>query len=205
MRSALDNTGLTWTHLASTKLIEDQWRRPLTWWVFAGVTAASLTLSSPANASTLAPAVTAIPATIPIGATLRADHGPNAQIRALKVASGLTWAQFAGLFGVTRRAVHFWVEGGRMSADHLARLERIRLVLDRLGGGTSVEARSALFTVDETGRTPFASLVAEAHRSEERQRAEAAALGFEESLSGVGVPGRPVATEDFRGIRPRSW
>jgi hypothetical protein len=48
-------------------------------------------------------------------------------------------------------------------------------------------------------------LVAEVNRSSERPGAEASPLGFEETLAGVGVPGEPVATEDFHGITPRDW
>lgn len=41
--------------------------------------------------------------------------------------SGLTWEQIAKLFTVSRRSVHLWLSGGRMSArneEHLVALER---------------------------------------------------------------------------------
>src|SRR6266542_2454198 len=40
-------------------------------------------------------------------------------VRHLYEASGLTWEQLARLFGVSRRAVHNWANGGRMTARHV--------------------------------------------------------------------------------------
>lgn len=46
-----------------------------------------------------------------------ARHLPPAdQIRDLHSRSGLTWTQLGSLFGVSRRAVHHWANGGRMNA-----------------------------------------------------------------------------------------
>lgn len=199
------NVEPTWTHVAPSSISEEQRRRPLPLLVLVGVTAASLTVSTPVVVSEPVPTVTAIPASAAAGGALAGDHALGHQVRALKEASGLTWAQFAGFFGVTRRAVHFWAEGGRMSADHVARLERVRRALDQAGGSTPAEARAALFTAGSSARTPFAELIAEVNRSKERPATEASPLGSEESLAGVEVPGTPVATEDVHGITPRDW
>ena len=40
-------------------------------------------------------------------------------IRSIYERSGLTWEQLARLFGVSRRAVHSWASGSRVSARHL--------------------------------------------------------------------------------------
>lgn len=40
-------------------------------------------------------------------------------IRTIYERSGLTWEQLARLFGVSRRAVHSWASGSRVSARHL--------------------------------------------------------------------------------------
>jgi transcriptional regulator with XRE-family HTH domain len=205
MTRTMDQADLTWTHSVSSSTTEEQRWRPSTLLAVAGMTAATFTVSGLATAVVPTPVITAIPASAAIGIGIRADHAVGAQVRALKLASGLTWAQFAGLFGVTRRAVHFWAEGGRISADHVARLERVRQALDSAGGSTPAQTREALFTVDGRGITPFASLIAEVNRSTGRLIAEGSPLGFEETSTGLGVPGEPVATEDFHGVTPRAW
>jgi len=45
--------------------------------------------------------------------------------------------QVADLFGVSRRAVHFWVEGGNMAAYNVARLSIFRWSLRTLSGNAS--------------------------------------------------------------------
>lgn len=60
--------------------------------------------------------------------------------------SGLTWDQLARYFGVSRRAVHLWVAGGRMSASNEELLMHLVEVVESLAG-LSVEARrQALLT-----------------------------------------------------------
>src|SRR5262249_18751317 len=51
------------------------------------------------------------------------------RVRMLKLRSGFTWAQVAEMFGVSRRAVHLWVQGGNMSARHAVRLDQIQQVV----------------------------------------------------------------------------
>ena len=43
----------------------------------------------------------------------------------LRRISGLTWEQLAGLFGVSRRAVHFWASGKPLNATNHQRLMRV--------------------------------------------------------------------------------
>lgn len=49
-------------------------------------------------------------------------------LREIKEKSGLTWDQLAKGFGVSRRTVHMWMAGGKMSAGNQERL--IRLATD---------------------------------------------------------------------------
>jgi DNA-binding transcriptional regulator YiaG len=197
----LDRTGLTWTHAAPPAA---ERRRVPTGLLFlaAGVTAATCTMCAPALESDLS-SITAIPASQAVNVASVIQRGIGAQVRELKVSSGLTWAQFAALFGVTRRAVHFWVEGGKISADHLVRVERIRSELERVGGATPDKTRAALFSIGASGRTPFAALVAEV--TPEGSTPERSPLGVEEASVTVGVRGRAVATEEFTGIKLRKW
>jgi transcriptional regulator with XRE-family HTH domain len=168
----------------------------------AGVAGATLTMSSATVYVAVTPvgAITAIPASAGVGDAVSSDSVVGEQVRELKQASGLTWAQFAGLLGVTPRAVHFWVEGGRISADHLARLDRVRHAINEIAAAEPTATRAALFTVGADGRTPFARLIAEIHRGGEWEPSDRRPLGTLEAPSGIGAPGRPVATEDFVAI-----
>lgn len=78
----------------------------------------------------------------------------------LKHRSGLTWEQFGKLFGVSRRAVHHWADGGNLTAANLARLD---VVANRISHQTGLPAdvRAWLFSVDESGSTRFAVWVRE--------------------------------------------
>lgn len=49
--------------------------------------------------------------------------------------SGLTWDQLARYFGVSRRAVHLWAAGGRMSATNEELLAHLVFAVDRLYEG----------------------------------------------------------------------
>lgn len=57
------------------------------------------------------------PATLATAANVGADSVPTDQeeIRWVKDNSGLTWDQLGKIFGVSRRAVHLWANGGRMN------------------------------------------------------------------------------------------
>jgi DNA-binding transcriptional regulator YiaG len=67
-------------------------------------------------------------------------------LSALRRASGLTWEQLGRLFGVSRRAVHFWASGKPMAGTHEEHLRHaLALVLCRAGGPEQV--RGALLSV----------------------------------------------------------
>lgn len=93
-------------------------------------------------------------------------------VRRLKDRSGLSWDQLAALFGVTRRAVHFWVNGGNLSASHLVRLQRVVQVIDSLDAESPRERRAALIGAGAGGQSRFELLAAEVGaRSDRRGRA----------------------------------
>lgn len=76
-------------------------------------------------------------------------------IKTLRESSGMTWDQMARLFGVSRRAVHLWANGGRLNAvneEFLA--EALTLVQDLHGKGPD-ERRAQLFSPDEAGSSLF--------------------------------------------------
>ena len=120
------------------------------------------------------------------------------QIRDVKEATGLTWGQFADLFGVSRRSVHLWVGGGNISADHIARFEMIRAKISRLGTLTPIETRAALFTLGANGVSPYAELVAEISGPSSSYIARP--LGTGEQESNLGNPGTLIGSETIDDI-----
>lgn len=75
----------------------------------------------------------------------------------LRRISGLTWEQLAGLFGVSRRSVHFWASGKPLNATNHERLMRVLDVVRHADRGTARSTRAALLDAHE-GTTPFEML-----------------------------------------------
>lgn len=67
--------------------------------------------------------------------------------------SGLTWDQLSRLFGVTRRALHFWASGKAMTATHEEHLQRVLAVIRRLDRGSSSATRTLLLSTRRGGVT----------------------------------------------------
>lgn len=63
-------------------------------------------------------------------------------------ASGLTWDQLARYFGVSRRAVHLWVAGGRLSAANEELLAHLVRAVDAVRGLEPAVRRQALLRPD---------------------------------------------------------
>jgi hypothetical protein len=76
-------------------------------------------------------------------------------IAELRRLSGFTWDQLARLFGVTRRAVHFWASGKAMSATHEESLHRVLSAVRRIDRGSTAANRSLLLAVRDDGTIPF--------------------------------------------------
>ena len=67
----------------------------------------------------------------------------------LRRISGLTWEQLAGLFGVSRRSVHFWASGKPLNATNHERLMRVLDVVRYADRGTAGSTRAALLDARE--------------------------------------------------------
>lgn len=104
---------------------------------------------------------TSIPVRALAGATTSQDAAIARHVQELKERSGLSWAQVASLFGVTRRAVHFWVRGGNMTDDHLLRLERLGSAISVIDRSDPEATRAFLMAPDAGGVSMFSRLVAE--------------------------------------------
>lgn len=72
--------------------------------------------------------------------------GTAETIRRLKERSGLTWEQLSRVFGVSRRALHFWVNGGRLNAENAERLQVVESYVDSHDRGDPKATRDALLS-----------------------------------------------------------
>lgn len=108
-----------------------------------------------------------LPPRLPVMAA--AEHGPDGasadaapsdeeptsrDIVKLRRSSGLTWEQLAQLFGVSRRALHFWASGKPMSARNTEHLQRVVAVLQRVDRGSASANRATLLEPTQ-GVLPF--------------------------------------------------
>jgi len=118
-------------------------------------------------------------------ASLFTDHSTNTRhptgeasspadlVRKLRDATGLTWDQIARMFGVSRRAVHLWANGGKLSAANEELLVKANEIVARLPGESADEVRRELFRPQPGGglslydelRSRHASAPADINRS----------------------------------------
>lgn len=66
----------------------------------------------------------------------------------VKERSGLTWDQLGKVFGVSRRAVHLWANGGRMNETNAEVLRRFAAEVAAHEGGSPEQTRAALIAHD---------------------------------------------------------
>ncbi len=126
------------------------------------VSVSTTTLASAPPEPELA-AFRALDSTTP-GASVNAEGAPAASLAALRELSGLTWNQLARLFGVSRRAVHFWAEGRPLTPSHEEQLQRLLAVVQELDRGTP-RANRALLLVARPGEPMVFDLLAAARSS----------------------------------------
>lgn len=88
------------------------------------------------------------------------------EVRQLHGRSGLTWDQLARLFGVSRRAVHNWAAGGRLSAANAEFLSRLSQVIADRGDSEADETRAWLLTSIDGGVSRFDMLRQSRSRTE---------------------------------------
>lgn len=65
--------------------------------------------------------------------------------------SGLTWDQIARVFGVSRRSVHQWAAGGRLSAANQEHLALVHKAISDLSGVTPAERSQELLAQRRQG------------------------------------------------------
>lgn len=92
-----------------------------------------------------------------------------AAIAELRRRSGLTWEELAGLFGVSRRSVHFWASGKPMNSANEEVLNQLLHVVRYIDRGAGAATRSALASRHADGASPL-ELLAEGRYREVMQR-----------------------------------
>jgi DNA-binding transcriptional regulator YiaG len=76
----------------------------------------------------------------------------------LRRLTGFTWEQLARLFSVSRRSVHFWASGNKMTAANEEHLERVLATIRLIDRGSAHANRTALLAPRGDGVTPFEEL-----------------------------------------------
>lgn len=89
----------------------------------------------------------------PFSAESRSDRE---EVTWIKAHSGLTWDQLGKIFGVSRRAVHMWANGGRLNESNARRLRAFAAIIrgiesEMLNGSTPEKVRARLLEVQRDG------------------------------------------------------
>jgi DNA-binding transcriptional regulator YiaG len=92
--------------------------------------------------------------------SLQRAISPRRALHELRRLSGLTWNQLAELFGVSRRAVHFWASGQSLTEKHQKQLFELLKLIGDIDRGSARANRSALLNaVDDSVSTPFEQMI----------------------------------------------
>ena len=100
----------------------------------------------------LAKLITAV-TTLPVKSTQQA-------VNELRKLSGLTWEQFATLFNVSRRSVHFWASGEPLSSANEEKLNRTLDAVEYISSGSASSNRSLLMSIADDGKSYLELLAA---------------------------------------------
>lgn len=110
------------------------------------VGSANFATSSPVFLITEQPVPAAADVWTSLVADMSAAHvrGDQDELLWVKEHSGLTWDQLGRVFGVSRRAVHLWANGGRMNEANAESLRRFAAAVASHLGSSPEETRAAL-------------------------------------------------------------
>ncbi|HVQ96432.1 MAG TPA: hypothetical protein VMU51_35770 [Mycobacteriales bacterium] len=98
------------------------------------------------------------PIVVPSDAAIANTATEADQVRWLHEASGLTWDQLGRVFGVSRRAVHLWANGGRMNSINAQTLADLVAVVRELPARSPSDARAQLLAAGPDGRSKLDAL-----------------------------------------------
>lgn len=104
------------------------------------------------------PAVAGV-AVQPRTSDVRDLRSPADNIKALRELTGLTWEQIARLFGVSRRSVHHWAAGGKLSSGNEELLAEVVDLVRAIGASSPASVRHELFRMrPEVGMSMYDEL-----------------------------------------------
>lgn len=128
--------------------------------LYAGLFGAAMTLAAPTAGVTL-PSTRSVQLVQVWTSGVNAPASPDSAsaVRRLKERSGLSWQQLADAFGVSRRSLHFWVNGGNMAPSSEDRLRVLTQVVDGIRSARPAVVRHTLLTRGVDGRSPLEELV----------------------------------------------
>jgi transcriptional regulator with XRE-family HTH domain len=119
--------------------------------VFTG----TLSAVTPVDALALTSAATSgrtLPAA-PTPAVPAVSHSAAEILNRLRRVSGLSWGDIASAVGVSRRAVHLWLNGGRVAGAHMTRLLALQRLVAAYETGDPRQTRTRLLQADASGRS----------------------------------------------------
>jgi DNA-binding transcriptional regulator YiaG len=85
-------------------------------------------------------------------------------VRSLHRRSGLTWDELAQVFAVSRRTLHNWSTGGKVSASHAQAISSVIRAVHQADTGNPELTRSKLLAPTEDGTTIYGRLVQQQSR-----------------------------------------
>jgi hypothetical protein len=129
------------------------------------------------------PAVLSAPGTEAVLAESPERIGLGLTVRALHQLSGLTWDQLGKLFGVSRRAVHHWAAGGRMTARNAELLSELTRIVQQLEAADPASRRAILLTPGDDGYSMFDRI--RSHQATSREDVSAPPFAPDELLGAV--------------------
>lgn len=103
---------------------------------------------------------------------------PADSVRRLRDATGLTWDQVARMFGVSRRAVHLWANGGKLSAANEELLVKANEIVAQLPGESADEVRREFLRPQPGGRLSLYDELRSRHASAPSDISRSPATGF---------------------------
>jgi len=125
----------------------------------------------------------------------RSRRTASATLAELRRLSGFTWDQLSRLFGVTRRAIHFWASGQALSAPNEERLHRTLATIRQVDRGSAQANRSAFLSALPDGQIAFDLLVEGKHSQ------VVAALGWRPSAGSAPVAS-PIDRRTYESLSP---
>ncbi|WP_185975869.1 helix-turn-helix transcriptional regulator [Mycolicibacterium sp. 018/SC-01/001] len=93
-----------------------------------------------------------------------AVQASEAMVHWLYKESGLTWDQLARMLGVSRRSIHAWAGGQRISGRNLERLSSVYRVISEISASSPSERRQSIFEPRPGSANIFDQLVSAARK-----------------------------------------